>query len=179
MSDRRAPSEGKEPGGAGQPEGADTTRGPAPGESQKERVDRELSELLEEIRVILPGVEILFGFLILLPFEFSEELGGLERLLYLGAFLSVSAALALLVAPTLDHRLRFRELDKERWLYRSNRLTIAATVLVAIGIALTVYLVVETLVGGVLAGVIAAANASWFAWFWFVAPLMRSRGKRD
>jgi hypothetical protein len=161
------------------PAADEPVRGPAPGESHKERVDRELSELLEEIRVILPGVEILFGFLILLPFEFSDELTGLERLLYLGAFLSVSAGLALLVAPTLDHRLRFRELDKERWLYRSNRLTIAATILVAIGIALTVYLVVETLVGGALAGLIAAANAGWFAWFWFVAPLIRSRGPRD
>ena len=151
----------------------DTVRGPEPGESHKERVDRELGELLEEIRVILPGVEILFGFLIILPFEFSEELGGLERLLYLGAFLSVSAGLALLVTPTIDHRLRFRELDKERWLYRSNRLTIAATILVAIGISLTVYLVVETLVGGVVAGLIAAANAGWFAWFWFAAPILR------
>jgi hypothetical protein len=79
------------------------------------------------------------------------------------------------VAPTIDHRLRFRELDKERWLYRSNRLTIAATILVATGIALTVYLVVETLVGGVVAGLIAAANAAWFAWFWFVAPILRRR----
>ena len=77
------------------------TRGQQPDESAKERVDRELSELLEEIRVILPGVEILFGFLIILPFEFSDELTGLERLLYLGAFLSVSAGLALLVSPTV------------------------------------------------------------------------------
>jgi amino acid transporter len=154
-------------------------RGAEPGESRKERVDRELSELLEEIRVILPGVEILFGFLIILPFEFSEELTGLERLLYLGAFLSVSAGLALLVAPTLDHRLRFRELDKERWLFRSNRLVITATVFVAVGIALTVYLVVETIVGGIIAGVIAAANAGWFAWFWFGAPLVRRRSRGD
>ena len=173
MTDRTRPA-GDETPGEHEP-----VRGPAPGESRKERVDRELSELLEEIRVILPGVEILFGFLIILPFEFSDELTGLERLLYLGAFLSVSAGLALLVAPTLDHRLRFRELDKEAWLYRSNRLTIAATIFVAIGISLTVYLVVETLVGGAVAGIIAAVNAGWFAWFWFVAPLMRSRGPRD
>jgi amino acid transporter len=157
----------------------DAVRGPEPGESRKERVDRELSELLEEIRVILPGVEILFGFLIILPFEFSEELTGLERVLYLGAFLSVSAGLALLVAPTLDHRLRFRELDKERWLFRSNRLVITATVFVAVGIALTVYLVVETIVGGIIAGVIAAANAGWFAWFWFGAPLVGRRSRRE
>lgn len=154
------------------------TRGRHVDESDKERVDRELTELLDEIRTILPGVEILFGFLIILPFEFSEELAGFERLLYLGAFLSVSAGLALLVAPPINHRIRFRDLDKERWLYRSNRLTIAATLFVAVGIGLTVYLVVQTIVGGVLAGVIAAANATWIGWFWFGWPLLqRMKGR--
>ena len=154
------------------------TRGREPDESDKERVDRELTELLDEIRTILPGVEILFGFLIILPFEFSEELAGFERLLYLGAFLSVSAGLALLVAPPINHRIRFRDLDKERWLYHSNRLTIAATLFVAVGIGLTVYLVVQTIVGGVLAGVIAAANATWIGWFWFGWPLLqRMKGR--
>lgn len=148
------------------------TRGRQPEESDKERVDRELTELLDEIRTVLPAVEILFGFLIILPFEFSDELTGLERLLYLSAFLSVSAGLALLIAPTMEHRLRFRSMDKERWLYRSNRLTLLASVLLASGIGLTVYLVVETIVGGVLAGIIAALNASWIAWFWYGRPLL-------
>lgn len=147
--------------------------GPEPDESPKERVDRELGELLEEIRVILPGVEILFGFLIILPFQFGDELTGLERTLYLGAFLSVSAGLAMLVAPTLEHRLRFRRMDKERWLFRASRQTIIGTALVAIGIALTVYLVVETIVGGALAAGIAALNAAWFGWFWFAGPFVR------
>jgi hypothetical protein len=149
------------------------TRGPEPGESAKERVDRELTELLDEIRTILPGVEILFGFLILLPFEFSDELTGLERALYLGAFLAVSAGLALLVAPSTYHRLRFREMDKERLLFVANRMVIGATALMAFGVSSTVYLVVETIIGGVLAGVIAALNAGWFAWFWFGLPLVR------
>lgn len=149
------------------------TSGPEPDESPKERVDRELRELLDEVRVILPGVEILFGFLIILPFEFSEELTGLERLLYLGAFLSVSAGLALLVAPTTYHRLRFRAMDKERMVFLSNRLVTAASVFVALGISLAVYLVVETIVGGAPAAVIAAVNAGWFTWFWFGLPLWR------
>ena len=153
--------------------------GPQPGESPKERVDRELSELLEEIRVALPGVEILFGFLILLPFEFSDDLTGFERFLYLGAFLSVSAALALLVAPTTYHRIRFRDMNKERFLLTANRLVIVGMVLVAIGIGLTVYLVVETLLGGVVAGVIAALNAAWFTWFWFGLPLVRAFRRRE
>ena len=144
-----------------------------PRENPKERIDRELMELLDEIRTILPGVEILFGFLILLPFEFSDELTGLERLLYVSAFLAVAAGLALLVAPSTYHRLRFREMDKERLLFVANRMVITATVLMAYGISGTVYLVVETLIGGVLAAIIAAVNAGWFAWFWFGLPLLR------
>jgi hypothetical protein len=155
------------------PDRAGSVSGPQPDESPKERVDRELGELLEETRVILPGVEILFGFLIILPFQFSDEIPGFERLLYLGAFLSVSAGLALLVAPSMYHRINFRRMNKERLLFLANRLLISASILVAVGIALTVYLVVETLVGGAIAGVLGALNAGWLAWFWFGLPLLR------
>jgi hypothetical protein len=94
------------------------------------------------------------------------------------AFLAVSAGLALLVAPTLEHRIRFRHVDKERWLFRANRMVIGASVLVAVGIGLAVFLVVGTLVDVWLAGLIAGANAAWFAWFWFGLPLVR-RARSD
>ncbi|MBW3612377.1 MAG: hypothetical protein KY392_00790 [Chloroflexi bacterium] len=152
--------------------------GPQPDESPKERVDRELGELLEETRVVLPGVEILFGFLIILPFQFSEELTGFERTLYLGAFLSVSTGLALLVAATVEHRIRFRNLDKEEWLFRANRQMIAGSGFVAVGVVLTVYLVLETILGGMPAIVLAAVNAAIFAWFWLAGPLRRRSGAR-
>jgi Family of unknown function (DUF6328) len=155
------------------PQPDDEVSGAQPNESAKERVDRELVELLDEIRTVLPGVEILFGFLILLPFEFSDELTGLERALYIGAFLAVSAALALLVAPSTYHRIRFRSMNKERLVFLANRMVIGATALMAFGVSSTVYLVVETLIGGVVAGLIAAANAGWFAWLWFGLPLVR------
>ncbi len=152
--------------------------GPQPDESPKERVDRELSELIEETRVVLPGVEILFGFLIILPFQFSEELTGFERILYLGAFLAVSIGLALLVASTVEHRIRFRHLNKERWLFRANRQMIAGIAFVAIGVVLTVYLVLETILGGLPALALATANAAAIAWLWFVAPAWRRRSDR-
>ena len=147
--------------------------GPEPGKSPKERVDRELGELVEETRVVLPGVEILFGFPIILPFQFSDELSELERVVYVGAFLAVSIGLALLVASTVDHRIRFRHLDKEEWLFRANRLMIAGIATVAIGIVLTVYLVLVTILGGPLAIGLAVANAAAFAWLWFLSPLRR------
>ena len=152
--------------------------GPQPDESPKERVDRELSELVEETRVVLPGVEILFGFLIILPFQFSDELTGLERILYLGAFLSVSVGLALLVASTVEHRIRFRRMDKERWLFRANRQMVAGVGFVAVGVVLTVYLVLETILGGLPAFLLAAANAAVIAWLWFLGPLRRRSGAR-
>ena len=156
-------------------EGDESVSGPQPNESPKERVDRELGELLEETRVILPGVEILFGFLIILPFQFSDELSGLERALYMGAFLSVTVGLALLVASTVEHRLRFRRMDKESWLFRANRQVIVGSAFVAAGVVLTVYLVLETILGGLAAALLAAAIAAVIAWLWFAGPLLRRR----
>ncbi len=158
--------------------GEDWIGGPEPHESPKERVDRELGELVEETRVVLPGVEILFGFLIILPFQFSEELAGFERVLYLGAFLSVSVGLALLVASTVEHRIRFRNMNKERWLFRANRQMVAGVAFVAVGVTLTVYLVLETILGGLPALLLAVGNAGVFAWLWFVGPVRRRWGAR-
>jgi len=151
--------------------------GPQPDESPKERVDRELSELIEETRVVLPGVEILFGFLIILPFQFSDELTGFERVLYLGAFLSVSIGLALLVASTVEHRIRFRQMNKEQWLFRANRQMISGIAFVAVGVVLTVYLVLETILGGVPDLLLAAGNAAVIAWLWFASPILRRQGR--
>lgn len=143
-------------------------------ESPKERVDRELGELLEEIRVILPGVEILFGFLIILPFsEGFGDIDGGERMIYLVSLLFVSAGLALLVAPTPYHRIRFREGDKPALLLIANRMVLTAAALVAVGIALSLYLAVKAVVGPTPAAIIAGLNALWFAWFWFGLPLLR------
>jgi hypothetical protein len=153
------------------------TRGPEPGESPKERVDRELRELLEEIRVILPGVELLLGFLIILPFTAQDAISGFEQALYLASLLATSIGLALLVSPTIYHRIHFRDVDKEDLIFLANRLVIVASALVALGVALAVYLVVQTLLGGALAALVAAGNALVFAWFWFGLPLLRGTGR--
>jgi hypothetical protein len=154
-----------------------STVGSEPGESPKERVDRELRELLEEIRVILPGVELLLGFLIILPFTAGREITGFEQALYLASLLATSVGLALLVTPTIYHRIHFRDVDKEDLIFLANRLVIAASLLVSLGIVLAVYLVVQTLLGGTLAALIAAGNAAVFAWFWFAMPMLRGPGR--
>jgi hypothetical protein len=140
-------------------------------ENPKQRVDRELHELLEEIRVALPGVELLFGFLLILPFsERFELLGEPQRAIYLACLLATAAATALFISPTAQHRVGFRELNKERLLIRMNRRVIAGLLLVAIAISLATALIVWIVFDPTWAVVIAIGTASWFTAWWFLVP---------
>jgi hypothetical protein len=155
------------------------TAGAQPGEDPKQRVDRELRELLEEIRVAIPGLELLFGFLLILPF--SERFGALEtaeRGVYLACLLVVAAAMALFVAPTAQHRLGFRTIDKELMLMRTNRQIICGLVLIGVAISLAVYLVCGLVVDSTWPPLIAAAVALWFAIWWFLVPPFWNRNGR-
>lgn len=144
--------------------------GAQPGESRKQRVDRELRELLEEIRVALPGIELLLGFLLVLPFtERFELLGGFDRAMYLACFIFTAMSTALFVAPTAHHRLGFRRVDKEHLLARSNKLILAGLVMLKIAIALAAYVVSTAVVGAPWSYVLAGAITAWFAFWWFLA----------
>jgi hypothetical protein len=143
-------------------------------ESRKERIDRELIELLNELRVALPGVQVLFAFLLTLPFtnRFREVTGSSEAL-YVVALVSTAAASAFLIAPSAYHRLNFRTPDKERMLFTANRLAIAGTTLLALGIATSVYVVVSFLYGPGVGGGLAGFVAALLAWLWYGLPLLR------
>ncbi len=146
-------------------------RGPQPHESPKERVDRELTEALGEIRVALPGVELLLGFLLVLPFSARFELlQAPERSVYLVCFFFTAAAVALLVAPAAAHRMGFRKLDKLKLLREANRYVIAALSLVAVSISLAAFLVSSLLLRTAWAALLAGIVALWFAAWWFVVP---------
>lgn len=150
-----------------------------PAEDPKARVDRELRELLEEIRVAIPGLELLFGFLLILPF--SERFGALDttaRSVYLACLLVVAAATALFVAPTAQHRLGFRTIDKELLLIRTNRQIICGLVLIGLAMSLAVYLVCGLVVDAMWPPLIAAAVALWFAIWWFLVPPFWNRNRR-
>lgn len=148
--------------------------GAQPGESRKERVDRELQELLNEVRVAIPGAEVLFAFL--LGVAFTERFGDtttLQRAIYFGALLTTAGSTALLIAPTAHHRLRFRSGDKEELLYRATRLALTALALLAASITAVVFLVGDVLYGSRSAALAGAFIAAWFSWFWFGLPLLR------
>lgn len=141
------------------------------GENPKQRVDRELHEMLEEIRVALPGVELLFGFLLILPFsDRFDVLGEAQRAIYLACLLATSAATALFVSPSAQHRVGFRELNKERLLIRMNRRVIAGLILVAIAMSLATALIVWIVFSPSWAVGIAVGTAAWFTAWWFLLP---------
>jgi hypothetical protein len=143
-------------------------------ETKKERVDRELIELLNELRVALPGVQVLFAFLLIVPFSQTfAQISSLQRGVYFASFVLTSAATALLIAPSTYHRIRFRQKDKERMLLTANRLTIAGTVLVALAVSGVVFLVTDVLFHVTWASLVTALNAGWFGWFWYGLPLTR------
>jgi O-antigen/teichoic acid export membrane protein len=144
------------------------------GESKDERIDRELIELLNELRVALPGVQVLFAFLLAVPFtqRFERLTDGQEYAFFLSLLCTMLGSV-LLIAPSSYHRLRFREHDKEQMLFTSNRLAIGGTVFLAIAMTSAVYLVTDLVFHATLTVIVTALAAAAFAWFWYGLPLVR------
>jgi hypothetical protein len=148
-------------------------------ESEAERIDRNLAELLQELRVASIGVQVLFGFLLSLPFTNRfTQLSSAQRDLYLADILLAALATALLSAPVAFHRLSFRQHAKARVLRASNRLAIAGLAAVALAISGSVLLVVSFVESGTVVPVLAVVTFGMFAVLWFLLPIAR-RGRDD
>ena len=150
-------------------------------ESPKERVDRELGELLQELRVALPGVQVLFGFLLTVPFATGfENADAFHRSLLLAAILTAGLAIAFLVAPAAQHRILFRAQHKKELLKRGNVFAIVGMGMLSISISACVLLVVDYLFRIRVASATAAVIAVAVAALWFVQPLVyRGRDQVD
>jgi hypothetical protein len=143
-------------------------------ESENERLDRELIELLNELRVALPGVQVIFAFLLTVPFsQRFEALSDIRRDAYFGTFVCASLASILLIAPSAQHRLLWRKYDKEELLKRANRLAIAGLALLALAIVGATFLVTDLVFETEAAAGVAAGIAGVATWFWYVVPLWR------
>jgi ABC-type uncharacterized transport system YnjBCD permease subunit len=139
-----------------------------------EDLDRELIELLNELRVALPGVQVLFAFLLAVPFANGwTRVTDLQRDVFFIAFIATAVSSILLIAPSSYHRMRWREGDKEQMLETSNRLAIGGTVFLAIGMAAAVFLISDILFKAWWAALTTALIGGGFAWFWYGLPLMR------
>ena len=140
----------------------------------KNDLDRELIELLNELRVVLPGVQVLFAFLLAVPFANGwTRVTDLQRDVFFVAFLAAAISSILLIAPSSYHRLRWRAGDKEQMLRTSNVLAIAGTVFLAIGMSAVVFLTSDILFRAWWAALTTAVIAGGFAWFWYGLPLLR------
>ena len=141
-------------------------------EDEKKRRDRELIELLNELRVALPGIQVLFAFLLTMPFtQRFKTITTTQKTTFFAAFISTALSSALLIAPTVLHRLRFRSKDKEDVLVTSNRLTIIGTFLLAVAISLVVYLITDVLYGGAAPVLFTGGIVVLFVIVWYLLPL--------
>ena len=149
-------------------------------ETQAERLDRELGELVQELRVLLPGVQVLFAFLLTVPFAVGfKSVTGAERALFFIALAATSVSTVLLIAPTVRHRARFRNRDKEALVVSSNQLTLAATAFLALAMVAVVTLIGDYIYNWVVGVAAGAATFVLVAWFWYGWSISRNRRGRD
>jgi tellurite resistance protein TehA-like permease len=143
-------------------------------ERSKAELDQEWNELVQEHRLAMPGVQVLFAFLLILPFQNRfEELTTAQESVYYSALLCATAAIILLITPTAAHRIRWRKQDKEALLRMSTRAAIAATVFMAAAMTSSVYLITDLLFGEPATVIVGSVVAGAFAVFWYAIPLYR------
>jgi len=148
-------------------------------ETQAQRDDRNLMELLNELRIAGLGVQVLFGFLLSLPFTTRfARLSGQQRTLYAADLLLAALATALLLTPVAYHRLVFRQHLKEPLVKLTNMMAIAGLVAVGLAVSAAVLLVLSFVAGGLPGIITGVFVACLFTTLWFVIPLLR-RGRAD
>lgn len=148
-------------------------------EELKARLEREHNELLQELRSLIPGANVLLGFL--LAVTFTSEFGTLdrvERYVYFATLVSTAVAIVLFMAPAAHHRLRFREGDKDHLLRKANREAIAGTIASSFSFTGVLFLVTERIFGTPEAIVVSVAFFAFTAWRWWSLALYRSLTSR-
>ncbi|MFL5821661.1 MAG: DUF6328 family protein [Solirubrobacteraceae bacterium] len=143
-------------------------------ETEVERADRNLNELLGELRVALPGVQVLFAFLLTVPFtQRFARVTDFQEKVYFGTLLCAAAASALLIAPTAHHRIQFRLQDKDHLVLVANRLALAGLAALAVSMTGVVLLVTDVLFATPTTVIATVLAATAFITLWFVLPVRR------
>jgi hypothetical protein len=167
-------SGGSSGGAGGDEDRASRSAAAAHPEDPIARHHRQLIELLNELRVGLPGVQVLFAFLLTVPFsQRFTRLDGLQRDIYFLAVIATALASFFLIAPSAYHRLRWRQGDKQHMLETSNRLAIAGIGFLALAMSAVVYVITSVIYSGGVAAGVAAVMAAIVTWLWFGLPLSR------
>lgn len=148
-------------------------------ETAAERVNRELIELLQEFRVAVTGVQVLFGFLLTVPFApgFARVGGGGRGLLHVALFGAALASICF-IAPVAQHRILFRSGHKEILIRRANRFGLWGAVALSISMASATALVINVLASSARGAIAGAAVAALCAWAWFGQALLSRHRER-
>jgi hypothetical protein len=156
--------------------GDDQERHPETGraESESERLDRNLQEMLGELRVALPGVQVLFAFLLVVPFnQRFAQVTQFQKTVFFATLLCTAASTVCLIAPTAHHRLEFRRQDKQRIVRTGNRIVILGLLLLAIAMTGAVLFVTDFLYSSTTTIAAAGGVGLAFAVLWYAIPLRR------
>jgi Family of unknown function (DUF6328) len=150
-------------------------------ETRKERVNRELIELLNELRVALPGVQFLFAFLLIVPFQQTRDsLTGFQLDVYYVALIASAVSCGLLIAPAAQHRVLFRQHAKEGLLKRSHRSAFAGLLALGIAICAVLLLVVDVLFDRTQAWLTAGIVGGLLIYWWIAVPYwQRAHSQQD
>ena len=149
---------------------------PESAEDRQERSAREVVELLQELRIVLPGVQILFAFLLTVPFaQRFTELTGLQRNVFFATLLCTAAATALLIAPSAHHRLLFRQGAREHRLRVGNILTILGLIFLVPAMVGVIFVITDLMFGLMGAVAVTVLMALVFGLLWFALPLWYRR----
>jgi hypothetical protein len=154
------------------PSSDEGSHGPRPDESEEERLDRNLLELLNELRVALPGVQVLFAFLLTVPFtQRFATLNSAQEKIYYATLVCTALASAFLIAPSAHHRIVFRQQEKAYIVFLANRLMIIGLGLLALAMSSSVLLITDVLFGTTATVVATGITVGTFAILWYAIPL--------
>ena len=143
-------------------------------ETEKERVDRNLQELLGELRVALPGVQVLFAFLLVVPFnQRFPTITNFQQTTYFVTLLLATAASVFLIAPTVHHRIQFRQQDKKRIVVTASRFSIVGLTCLAAAMTGAITLITDLLYRSSTVAIVAGSVALLFMVVWYAVPLRR------
>jgi hypothetical protein len=149
-------------------------------EDEGDRLDRELLELLNELRVIMPGVQVLFGFLLTVPFQQGfGRVDDEQRYIYFATLLLTAAAAAFLMGPSAFHRLTFRHRQKPHLIRLGTRQMIVGLGLLALAMNGALLLLTDLLFGTVTVIVTVTLSSALFAWLWFGLAWLRLRAGKE
>lgn len=143
-------------------------------ESEAERLDRNLSELLQELRVALPGVQVLFAFLLAVPFQQNfTKITPFQEKVYFATLLLTALSAALLISPSAYHRMTFRMQQKDSLVFLANKLAIAGLGCLALAMTGAIALITDVLYGPLATAIASVTALCTFALLWYLLPLER------